>query len=268
MSTKTWSHISPTKGVDTCGAQSPETCKFKETSRHFTAKAAERIKTGRPANFDEYEAMMKHREAIGDKSEVKPFGGAPKPAPGPQQAAKPTLAKAGFKPTQLSQRPAPRPFPTAPQTGLNRNVAPFPGQSRAGGFQGGKGGYKSNVPRSAETLYHMELGFPKNFNPPTGVHELEYSRHAVEATQDDRYGAIPVLKKMNVDRLKMVELGVQDGRVSKIVYRGTLDEERDMCIVVIPKPAGQKWFVKTVWINLRSDQHRTLDESKYARPAA
>lgn len=117
-----------------------------------------------------------------------------------------------------------------------------------------------------EILYHTEIGFPRNFQPPTGTHKLQYSRHALEATLDDRYGQIPVLNQINVDRLQLVELGVQDRKVSKLVYRGQLDQERDMVVVVIPKPNNQPWFVKTVWINLKSDAHKTLNRSRYTDP--
>jgi len=117
-----------------------------------------------------------------------------------------------------------------------------------------------------EILYHTEIGFPRNFQPPKGTHKLQYSRHALEATLDDRYGKIPVLNQINVDKLQLVELGVQDRRVSKLVYRGRLDQERDMVVVVIPKPNGQPWFVKTVWINLQSDAHKTLNRARYTDP--
>jgi len=263
MSTKTWSHVSPTVGLDSCGAQSPESCKFKD-SKHFSAKAVERINAGRPANFDEHEAMVKHRE-ITAQHNMEGGSNSSVPKPGPAKVpAVPTAPKPGPvappRPTPSPARPV-APFPGRSQQG--RPVAPFPTQHRQGGSYG-------RPQRTPETLYHMELGFPSTFVKPSGRKELDYGSHAMSATLDDRYGRIPVLNSINVDKLQMVELGVDSGsgRVSKIVYRGHLDEERDMCIVVIPKPPGQKWFVKTVWINLRSDQHRTLDESKYARPAA
>ena len=224
-----------------CQAQSPDKCKF---GAHFSASAAQRILSGNPSGYNEHEAMREHQRVTGQKAAGQMV--APKPAP-----PKPT-AMAHRAPTPADPRKA-NGFPTAhrrPKTG-------------------------------DEILYHMEIGFPKNFRAPSGKYQLEYSRHAHEACLDDRYGYIPKLKQIDTDRMKIVELGVQDGRVSKILYRGTLPcmdchkagvdqrncphPRRDMCIVVIPK-ANQPWFVKTVWINLQSDKHKTLDERKYAKP--
>lgn len=243
MSAKTWNHVSPVTGIGACQAQSPDKCKFGGADGHFSTKAAERIKNGVPANYKEHEAMRKHQEAIGAKvaeQMVVPKPSAPKPKP--------------------MQRP---PTPAAPHKSNG-----FPTAHRR--------------PRAGdEILYHEEIGFPEKFAAPDGRFPLEYSRHALNACLDDRYGKIPQLKFLNTKAMKIIELGVQEGKVSKILYRGTLPcmqchqdntpqpncphEKRDMCVVVIPK-ANQPWFVKTVWINLQSDKHQTLDESKYQDP--
>jgi hypothetical protein len=235
MSTKSWSHVSPVTGVGPCGAQTPEACKFAGT-KHFSSAAAARILAGRPANYDEHEAMRKHQQIMAEKNGT--------PLPLPEPAAKP--------------KPKPKPVPRAAPAPVQQNR--FPSQHRNSA--------QGRAPQRSETLYHMELGFPTGFRKPGGRVPLEYSRHALEATLDDRYGEIPVMKGINLDSLELFEMGVENGKVSKLAYRGHLDDKRDMCIVVIPKGPGQKWFVKTVWINLRSDQHKTLDESKYARPMA
>lgn len=239
MSGKSWHHVSPVTGLGPCSAQSPEACKF-GADGHFSGKAAERITSGRPANYKEHEAMREHQKATGQKVAEKMI--APKPSPP--------------KPTPLAKPAAPK---------------------RSNGFP-----TSHHRPRAGdEILYHEEIGFPKNFRPPTGKYPLTYSRHAHEACLDDRYGHIPKLKGIDTDRMKLIEIGVKDGKVSKLLYRGTLactechannvsqsackHPRRDMCIVVIPK-AREPWFVKTVWINLQSDKHRTLDASKYQKP--
>lgn len=238
---KTWQHISPVTGLGPCQATSPEKCRF-GAGNHFSSKAAERILSNRPANYVEHEAMREHQKITGQKVAEKMV--APKPTP-------------------------PKPKPTAPLPPASpREKNGFPTAHRR--------------PRAGdEILYHNEIGFPKNFRPPSGTFPLEYSRHAEAACLDDRYGKIPRLKRLTVDRMNLIELGVKDGRVSKLLYRGTLacmdchsantpqnncpHPKRDMCIVVIPK-ANQPWLVKTTWINLQSDKHTTLDESKYEKP--
>ena len=114
-------------------------------------------------------------------------------------------------------------------------------------------------------LYHSQIRLPKGFVAPTGRVLLAYTVHALEASKNDRYGEIPVLKSVTLDRLQIVEVGVEnDDRIVKIVYRGRLDAERDLILVLIPC-AGRAWRVKTVWCNLRTDQHMTLDKSRYVR---
>lgn len=109
-------------------------------------------------------------------------------------------------------------------------------------------------------LYHSEIGLPAGFRAPTGRVSLEWTRHADRARKDDRYGEIPRFKTATLDRLTVVEVGVEGGKVVKILFRGRLDNERDVCMVLIP---GRVWRVKTVWVNLATDTHRTLDRSKY-----
>lgn len=252
MNAKTWHHVSPVTGLGICQAQSPDKCKF-GADNHFNAKAAERIKSGRTSNYQEYEAMREHQIATGQEVAEKKL---PPVATTPAATAPTPAAMA------MSRPPAP----------------PTPPARRSNGFPTGH-----QRPRAGdEILYHAELGFPKNFRPPVGRYDLEWGHHAIEASLDDRYGKIPTPKSLLVDKMKIIELGVQNGKVSKILYRGTLacticrenetpqsectHAKRDMCIVVIPKPNKQPWYVKTVWINLQSDKHRTLDASKYQKP--
>lgn len=114
-----------------------------------------------------------------------------------------------------------------------------------------------------EVLYHAEIGFPKFFRAPLGTVRVAYGSHARRESFCDRYGVIDLPDSINLSLFKVVELGVQDGRISKMLFRGPLDRERDMCIVLVPK-IGEPWFAKTVWVNLRTDKHATLNKSRYA----
>lgn len=114
-----------------------------------------------------------------------------------------------------------------------------------------------------ETLFHSDLGLPKGFVPPTARVEINYGSHSRAEAMADRYGEIRLPKTLSLSRMKVIEVGVEDGRVSKILFRGRLDETRDLCIVLIPN-GNKPWRCKTVWINLNTDQHKTLDKSRYA----
>ena len=124
-----------------------------------------------------------------------------------------------------------------------------------------------------ETLYHPDIFIPEWFKMPTERVVLSYSRHALYASNNDRYGAIPVFKSIPLCRFRLVELGVKYGKpnqlgapakreVSKIVVRGRYDEPRDVIFVLIPRNGD--YFVKTVWFNLATDTHKTLKRERYA----
>ena len=110
-------------------------------------------------------------------------------------------------------------------------------------------------------LYHRDIGFPKNVKMLTGVLTLNHSHHARKAAYDDRYGIMELPETLDVTNGTPVEIEVVGERVVKAVYRAQYDDELDMVIVV--QPDG---FVRTVWFNMRSDEHKTLDHTKYAKP--
>ena len=125
-----------------------------------------------------------------------------------------------------------------------------------------------------ETLYHADLFIPDWFTMPTERAMLSYTRHALYATNNDRYGAIPVFESIPLCQFTLIELGVKNGKpnqfgitakreVSKIVVRGKFDEDRDVVFVLIPEGEG-RYTVKTVWMNMRTDTHNTLNKNRYA----
>jgi hypothetical protein len=121
-----------------------------------------------------------------------------------------------------------------------------------------------------ETIYHADLGLPSDFVAPTHRIEISYGAHpdshARAEARADRYGEIRLPKTLSLKRMKVIEVGVEDGRISKILFRGRLDETRDLCIVLIPK-GNKPWFAKTAWVNTTEDTHKTLDKSRYQIPA-
>lgn len=118
-----------------------------------------------------------------------------------------------------------------------------------------------------ETLYHPEVYLPA-CNPPSGHVKVLWSRHARTASRSDRYGEIPIAASIDLTDFQLVELARSDGVDTKYVMRGTLDTERDVIYVLRPvfKANGERAFlIVTVWINLKSDSHRTLNRGRYAR---
>ena len=108
-------------------------------------------------------------------------------------------------------------------------------------------------------LYHKDVYMPTGLKLPTGTMLLEYGGHARREAFEDRYGKIDLPTAIDFSQFEVIEVETQGKNVTKVLYRGTLDSRRDLCIVIIPK----RRFVKTVWVNLKSDKHRTLDTTKY-----
>jgi hypothetical protein len=110
-------------------------------------------------------------------------------------------------------------------------------------------------------LYHAEIGFPSRmkFRPVSG---LIPSNHATFAARNDRYGIIPMPTDFDPAIWQVVEIEVVNGALHKIVARKPLDEKNDVVMAFIV----QSKVIKTVWINVRDDSHKTLDRSVYSVP--
>lgn len=124
---------------------------------------------------------------------------------------------------------------------------------------------RPQAPRPAETLYHKEIGFPEDMNMPPGfnpVMSLRYGPHANEQALEDKYGKISLPHRVDVRKGDIFEIGTRGNTVTKIGARFSYDETRDIILIINANDGS----VRTVWFNLKSDKHRTLDRSKYADP--
>lgn len=107
-------------------------------------------------------------------------------------------------------------------------------------------------------LYNKAVGLPKGFEV-SPVLCLRYSVHARERAIENRVE----LPKHFLPRVaEVVEVEVVNGAVHKIVARQSFNATHDVCFVLL---MAEK-LVKTVWVNLRSDRHFTLDKGRFTRP--
>lgn len=113
-------------------------------------------------------------------------------------------------------------------------------------------------------LFHSEIRLPDGFVAPTARVRLLWTKHADRARRDDRYGMIPRFETATLGNLRVIEVGMENGRIAKILFRGQMNADLDVCMVLMPT-TRTSWTVKTVWINERNDSHKTLDRSKYVR---
>ncbi len=115
------------------------------------------------------------------------------------------------------------------------------------------------------TLYHAEIRLPEGCHLPQHRVNLAWTHHARKAAHEDRYGDIPIFTTLPLSQFNVIEVETDhNGEVVKWLLRGRFDAERDVVFALIPEHFDT-WTVKTVWYNLRSDAHQTLDRSRYAR---
>lgn len=122
----------------------------------------------------------------------------------------------------------------------------------------------------AFSMREEDLPGAETFNVATGVpdatfHEvprgaLRYSRHARDEGVRDRYGAVHDLPPKLTQEFRVVEAVYVNGRPVKKVIRGPVkgSPEKDLVLVVLLEDL----YVKTVWINLKSDSHKTLKRDR------
>ncbi len=111
-------------------------------------------------------------------------------------------------------------------------------------------------------LYSPAVYCPEWFSAPTCRINLKYTRHALYACNNDRYGSIPVFESIPLEKFRVVEFEAEGQDVHKIVVRGRFNDDLDCVFVLIP---GNTYVVKTVWFNKASDNHDTLNASRYAK---
>ncbi len=111
-------------------------------------------------------------------------------------------------------------------------------------------------------LFHSEVFMPERYKAPIFEGELRYRPHALDEAKRDRYGNIELPSFFNAAQAELIEaeFDVDRDQVTKQVWRQRLDATRDIVLVI-----GRGGFVRTVWVNLRSDKHRTLNRAKYVR---
>lgn len=111
---------------------------------------------------------------------------------------------------------------------------------------------------SGRRLYHCQLSIPMAYRNPCFEGELGYTRHARHEAESDRYGHIDLPVRFDAKTATLIEVETVDGVVVKQLWRQPLDATRDLVMAIT-----NEGRVKTVWVNLRTDKHRTLDASRY-----
>lgn len=118
-----------------------------------------------------------------------------------------------------------------------------------------------------EVRYHKDVWFPPTLTLPRGftpVISLTYGSHAREEAMAEKYGLLNLPRRIDVRKAEIFEVATDDDSnvINKMCVRMPHDDKKDI-IIVIMVPQG---FVKTVWANLKTDRHRTLNRANYVNP--
>lgn len=114
------------------------------------------------------------------------------------------------------------------------------------------------------SLYHFEVGFPSGFTGKVGIVPIRTTAHARNAAENDRYGKFQIPAEIDTNKALVIEAEIYGATISKIVYRVKYNDTTDLIMVCIPERGY--FTLKTVWGNLASDKHKTLDRSRYTVP--
>mgnify|MGYP001559216200 CR=1 FL=1 len=124
-------------------------------------------------------------------------------------------------------------------------------------------------------LYHRDLGFPAGLQMPRPGALLEFSRHAIHAAADDHV-TLDMLPLRLPAVFEVVEATTFAGRAMKWLVRLPLhcnvegkmrDTGKDL-VLALGLCVGDSncYDVNTVFVNDRTDTHRTLRRERYAAP--
>jgi hypothetical protein len=111
-------------------------------------------------------------------------------------------------------------------------------------------------------LFHTDVFMPQRYRQPVFEGVLRYGPHAKNARQSDRFGSFDLPRVFCAANAQLIEVEYdeQKDKIVKQVWRQQLDDRRDIVLVICPNG-----FVRTAWINLRSDKHKTLNAARYVR---
>jgi hypothetical protein len=114
------------------------------------------------------------------------------------------------------------------------------------------------------TLYHKDIYMPediKNLSMQT-YDDFIITYHAQEQAENKD---IIILESFSFSGCNIVEAEVIDSTVTKIVIRLSYGQSQDVCYVFRKDIRYNKPVLITCWLNSKSDNHSTLDHSKYSK---
>lgn len=99
---------------------------------------------------------------------------------------------------------------------------------------------------------------------------LHWTRHAKQQVVEDKYGVLPpgaYPERFSWEQnWSLVEVETNDRHhITKFVVRRPADERRSIVLVIRPDDFSPSGRVVTMFLNLNTDTHKTLDRSRLAK---
>jgi hypothetical protein len=113
--------------------------------------------------------------------------------------------------------------------------------------------------------YHKDIFLPEYLlGDIPEVLELIWTNHAKDEAIKDKYSKIPIINRIHFDKKYVVEYyEIKCGY--KILIRIPYNDRFDMCLILLNE-GNREFVVKTVWMNMWNDNHKTLRKEKYVFP--
>lgn len=110
-------------------------------------------------------------------------------------------------------------------------------------------------------LYHRRLGFPPNVAMPRGVHRIQFTQHAIDAAADDFIFDLPMY--VDFSKSRVIEAAIENGKVCKVLVRVRGGENIHL-VLALKIQEFSPLICKTLFVNDKRDNHKTLRRSAYA----
>ena len=118
-------------------------------------------------------------------------------------------------------------------------------------------------------LYHKDVYFKSYVKPICHKflsREKRLTKHCINALIDDKISISifkSYLKQINKVKYDLIEVEEINNSIVKFVVRVPYSNTKNMCIVFARDINTRILTVKSIWLNDKSDKHKTLDKSKY-----
>lgn len=124
---------------------------------------------------------------------------------------------------------------------------------------------KPTIAETKSTLkkYHIQKGFPKTIILPKNKYLLTYSTHAKREAKNDINAPENLILPTFIDFSSccIFEIETENGLLKKVLCRCKHNEFVDLVLAI----TLDGYLVNTLWFNLTTDTHSTIDFTKYNR---